>query len=128
MRREEIRVETDEAAAKEAQVGAGIEEAEKNQEIINLQPQMRREEIRVDLRTGGEMETKTWTGEAAVKREDQDKDQKLPRKEAAVGPTNMQGTLTEGATVGRHQEPQRRAGAGLGTCPGMRKTMEDMRQ
>ena len=44
------------------------------------------------------------------------------------------GTLTEGATVGRHQEPLRRVGAGadlgtgagLGTCPGMRKTMEDM--
>ena len=54
---------------------------------------MRREEIRVDLRTGGEMERKTWTGEAAVKREDQDKDQKLPRKEAAVGPTNMEGKV-----------------------------------
>jgi len=91
---------------------------------------MKREETRVDLRTGEEMETKTWTGEAAVRREDPDKDQKLLRKEAVVGQTNMQGTLTEGAMVGSHQEPQRKAGAGAGleTCPGMRKTMEDMRQ
>merc|ERR1719250_176710 len=80
--------------------------------------------------TGQEMEIGTWTEEAEVKREDQDKDLKLPRKGAAVVLTNMQGTLIEEAMVSRHQEPRRRAGAGVGleTCPGMRKTMEDMHQ
>ena len=52
---------------------------------------MKREETRVDLRTGEEMETRIWTGEAGVRREDQDKDQRLLRKGAVVGQTNMQG-------------------------------------
>ena len=52
---------------------------------------MKREGTRVDPMTGQEMEIGTWTEEAEVKREDQDKDQKLLRKGAAVVLTNMQG-------------------------------------
>merc|ERR1712013_915807 len=108
--------------------GAETEEAQKNQETRNLEPQMKREGTRVDPMTGQEVEIGTSTEEAEVKREDQDKDQKLLRKGAAVGLTNMQGTLIEEAMASRHQEPRRKAGAGVGleTCPGMRKTMEDM--
>merc|ERR1712130_104724 len=112
--------ETEEAGARRAEVGVETEGVQLDQEITDLVAQQTREETAVKLMTGIGMRITTQGG---ARRKDQDKDPVARRKEAAVGLLIVKGTM-----VGMSRGHRRRAGAGLETGEGMRRTMGDTSQ